>query len=44
MYEDVEKPVPKAGEVLVKNDASGLNFIDIYHRSGLYKLALPQVS
>lgn len=40
-YDDVDRPVPKAGEVLVKNHAAGINFIDIYHRSGLYKLALP---
>jgi len=40
-YESVPKPEPKAGEILVKNEASGINFIDIYHRSGLYKLPLP---
>jgi NADPH:quinone reductase len=36
---DVPKPGPK--EALVRNEAVGLNFIDTYHRSGLYKLPLP---
>jgi NADPH2:quinone reductase len=42
-YGDQPKPEPKAGEVLVKLAASGVNFIDTYHRSGLYKLPLPAV-
>jgi NADPH2:quinone reductase len=40
-YKDVETPQPKAGEVLVKLGASGLNYIDVYHRTGLYPLPLP---
>lgn len=40
-YTDVEEPVPGAGEVLVANDFAGVNFIDIYHRSGQYPLPLP---
>jgi NADPH2:quinone reductase len=32
---------PGAGEVLVRHSAVGLNFIDTYHRSGLYPLKLP---
>lgn len=32
---------PGPGEVLVRHEAIGLNFIDTYHRSGLYPLALP---
>ena len=32
---------PKSGEVLIKNEAIGLNYIDIYHRSGLYPVELP---
>ena len=32
---------PKSGEVLIKNEAIGLNYIDTYHRSGLYPLKLP---
>jgi len=40
-YDSIDKPVAKAGEIVVKNDYAGINFIDIYHRSGLYKLPLP---
>ena len=32
---------PRAGEVRIHNDAIGVNFIDTYHRTGLYKVALP---
>ena len=39
--QDVELPKPGPGEVLVRAAAIGVNFIDTYHRSGLYKLALP---
>jgi NADPH2:quinone reductase len=40
-YEDVPEPAPKAGEALVKVEAAGVNFIDIYQRIGVYKLPLP---
>ena len=40
-WEEVEVPPPKAGEVLVRHTAVGLNYIDTYHRSGLYPLPLP---
>jgi NADPH:quinone reductase len=40
-YEDVPEPAPKAGEATVKIDAAGINYIDVYQRSGQYKLALP---
>ncbi|MGN6147610.1 MAG: quinone oxidoreductase family protein [Rhizomicrobium sp.] len=40
-YEDVELPPPAKGEVRVRHTAVGVNFIDTYHRSGLYKLPLP---
>jgi NADPH2:quinone reductase len=40
-YEDVELPPPAAGEVRIQHTAIGVNFIDTYHRSGLYKLPLP---
>jgi NADPH2:quinone reductase len=39
--EDVETPAPATGEIRVKNAACGVNFIDTYHRTGLYKIALP---
>ena len=32
---------PISGEVLIKNEAIGLNYIDTYHRSGLYPVELP---
>jgi NADPH2:quinone reductase len=38
---DLEVPRPKRGEVLVRLEVSGVNFIDVYHRSGLYKVDLP---
>jgi NADPH2:quinone reductase len=40
-YEEVPVPVPKANEALVKLEAAGVNFIDIYQCTGIYKLALP---
>jgi NADPH2:quinone reductase len=40
-YADVEAPKPKAGEALVKIAAIGVNYIDVYHRTGLYKLPTP---
>jgi NADPH2:quinone reductase len=40
-YEDVPVPEPGAEQVLVKVAAAGLNFIDVYHRSGLYPMTPP---
>jgi len=41
-WEDVEPGPPGPGEALVRHEAVGLNFIDVYHRTGLYPLpALP---
>jgi len=40
-YEEVPVPDPKAGEARVKIEAIGLNFIDVYQRTGLYQLPLP---
>src|SRR2546423_4105275 len=40
-YEDAPQPEPKAGEAVVKVDAAGLNYIDVYFRSGQYKTNLP---
>jgi NADPH2:quinone reductase len=39
--EDIDLPAPGPGQVRVRHTAIGVNFIDTYHRSGLYKLALP---
>ena len=41
VYEDVEVGAPGEGQARVKNTAIGLNFIDTYHRSGLYQLQMP---
>ena len=41
VYQDVEKPEARPNEAIVKIDAIGVNFIDIYHRTGLYPLPLP---
>ena len=40
-HTDVETPEPGAGDLLVQVEAAGVNFIDTYHRSGLYSLPLP---
>jgi NADPH:quinone reductase len=40
-YEDIPEPEPKAGEAVVKIEAAGVNFIDTYHRAGIYKISLP---
>jgi NADPH2:quinone reductase len=40
-YEEIAVPVPGPGQVLVKVEAIGLNYIDVYYRSGLYKSSLP---
>ncbi len=40
-FETIELGEPNPDEVLIEHKAIGLNFIDIYHRSGLYPLELP---
>ena len=40
-YEDIPIAEPKAGEARVKIEAIGLNYIDIYQRTGLYPLQTP---
>jgi NADPH2:quinone reductase len=42
-YADIPKPSPAAGQALVKIVASGVNFIDVYFRMGLYPAAPPIV-
>jgi len=39
--EDIPVPVPGAGQALVRIEAAGVNFIDIYYRTGLYPAPLP---
>lgn len=40
-WEEVEVGAPAAGDVLLRQTAVGLNYIDTYHRSGLYPMPLP---
>jgi NADPH2:quinone reductase len=40
-FVDVDVPGPKPGEVRLRQTAIGLNYIDTYHRSGLYPVPLP---
>lgn len=42
-WDDIDVPAPKEGEARIKHTAIGLNYIDTYHRSGLYPLPLPTV-
>lgn len=39
--EEISVPEPKAGQARVRHHAIGVNFIDTYHRSGLYPIPLP---
>jgi NADPH2:quinone reductase len=40
-FENVELPLPGPGDVRVRATAIGVNFIDVYHRTGLYPQPLP---
>ena len=40
-WEEVLVPAPAAGEATVRHAAVGLNFIDVYHRTGLYPQIMP---
>ena len=40
-WEQVQVEEPGAGQVKIRQEAAGLNFIDVYHRTGLYKQDLP---
>src|SRR5262249_14267850 len=40
-FEELDTPRPGAGELLVRIEAAGVNFIDVYHRSGQYALPTP---
>lgn len=39
--QEIETPRPGPGEILIRHTAIGVNFIDTYHRSGLYPVPLP---
>lgn len=40
-YEDIPAPTPAAGQALVRVEAAGVNFIDVYQRMGIYKIPMP---
>jgi NADPH2:quinone reductase len=40
---DIELPPPAKGELRVRHTAIGLNYVDTYHRSGLYPVSLPSI-
>ena len=40
-YEEIPTPAPGDGEILLKLDAAGINYIDTYQRSGMYPMPLP---
>ena len=40
-WEELDLAEPKAGEARVRHHAVGLNYIDVYHRTGLYPVPLP---
>jgi NADPH2:quinone reductase len=40
---DVPVPSPGLGQALIRVEAAGVNFVDVYHRTGLYKLSLPAI-
>ena len=42
-FVEIDAPEPGPGEVVVQVDAAGVNFIDIYHRQGVYPMPLPLV-
>ena len=39
--EEVPVPSPGPGQVLLRIEAAGVNYIDVYERTGLYKVAMP---
>jgi NADPH2:quinone reductase len=40
-FEDLPDPTPAKGQAVVAVEAAGVNFIEVYHRTGLYKTELP---
>ncbi|HEX6317984.1 MAG TPA: quinone oxidoreductase [Burkholderiales bacterium] len=43
-YDDVQVGDPGAGQVRIRHTAIGVNFVDVYQRSGLYPMQLPMVA
>src|SRR5207249_4653649 len=42
-YADVPQPTPGPGQALVKIDAAGVNYVDVYQRTGLYPVKPPLI-
>lgn len=42
-YEDIDAPMVSGSQLLIKVEAAGVNFIDVYQRSGDYKIPLPAI-
>src|SRR6266850_1058004 len=42
-YESVADPVPGPGQVCIDVEAIGVNFMEVYHRTGLYQVAFPAI-
>ena len=40
-YEDIEIPAPDKGEIQIRQHAIGVNFLDVYYRTGMYPTPLP---
>jgi len=40
-YEEIPDPTPKPGEAVVAIEAIGVNFLDVYHRLGIYPIPIP---
>jgi len=43
-WEEADIAAPGPGEALIRHEAVGVNFIDIYQRRGLYKVPLPVIA
>ena len=43
MIRDLPDPTPGPGQILIRQVAVGVNFLDVYHRIGLYKMTLPLI-
>src|SRR5690606_32019488 len=42
-FDELADPAPGPGQVLVAVEAAGVNFIDVYHREGVYPVSYPRV-
>src|SRR6266852_3111745 len=43
-YEEIPRPEPSRGEALVRLEAIGVNYTDVYSRTGLYPSELPSIA